>query len=541
MNIVIEISGAQRGLLVLERDGSYCIEAEGEASKGSTELLGGTDYTKSDKLSQAVVSYVRRTQRDIVLGNALEEGLFTEDSYVKKNMVKSLLCAPIISQGSIKGLLYLENNLTGGAFTEERVELVRLIASQAAISLENARLYQALLEDIERRGAVEEELRNSEEMARSLLDALRDSLVLIDTGGRILSLNGTTAEKLRRPMKDIVGREYWSLLPPGMAVRRKTLVERSMRTVKAIRAVEELEGRVSDTVILPVVDSSGKVLRIAILERDITEQRRVEEQAKAQEIHLMRSDRLAMMGELAAGVAHEINNPNHSILLNTGLLLKAYPDILRILDEYGDELTGVRIGGLEYEQFKETFRDSIDRINDCARRIGTIVKEMKSFARPEPEELSEEVDINVTVQSAILLGTPFIKGATDNLSVQLEENLPRIRGNHQKLEQLLLNLIQNACQSLSDRDSGIFVSTRRDEKKHAVVIEVRDEGSGMSRKILAQLTEPFFTTKREIGGTGLGLSISSRIVDEHHGTMRFQSKSGAGTTVTVTLPEGEIP
>jgi PAS domain S-box-containing protein len=386
----------------------------------------------------------------------------------------------------------------------------------------------------------EEELRRSEQMARSLLDALRDSLVLIDPEGTVLSVNETTARGVGMKPEEIIGNCLWDLLPSEVARRRRGFVDRAVRTVRAVRVVDEHEGKVSDNVIYPVVDSDGSVARVAILERDITELRKVEERAKLQQLHLVRSDRLAMMGELAAGVAHEINNPNHSILLNTALLLKAYPDVSSILDDcFGDD-DELRVGGLEYPDFRKTFEGSLKRIEKCAKRIDVIVGELKAFARPEPEQLSEAVDVNITVQSAILLGTPFIKKSTDNFTVQLEENIPKVRGNAQKIEQVLLNLLQNACQSLHNRSKGVFITTHYDGLKHRVKIEVRDEGEGMSQEVIARLKEPFFTTKRESGGTGLGLSISSRIVEEHGGTLRFKSQPGKGTVATASFPEGEF-
>ncbi len=540
MKIVIEVSGAERGLLILEKEGEFFIEAEGNASIEKVRLLKGMKFTQSDNLSHTTVNYVIRTKQSIVLKDAYEDELFHNDPYIMKIRLKSLLCAPIVHQGLIKGILYLENNLTGGAFSEDRVEIVRLIASQAAISLENARLYQSLLIDIERRKAVEDELRSSERMARALLDALRDSLVLIDRDGMVLSLNKTTAKSLGMKSDEIFGRHLWDLFPLKVAERRKAFVERAVRSVKAIRVVDEQEGKVSDNVIYPIVDLDGKVTKIAILERDITEQKKVEEQAKLQQRHLMRSDRLAMMGELAAGVAHEINNPNHTIVLNTALLLKAYPDILSVLDERYGEDESLRIGGFEYTDFRKTLEDSVKRIDECAKRIGVIVKELKAFVRTEPEDYSETVDINVTVQSALLLGTPFIKKSTDNFNVQMEENLPKVLGNAQKIEQVLLNLLQNACQSLHDKTRGISIGTHYDRDRHLVVIEVTDEGEGMSEEVLSRAMEPFFTTKRGSGGTGLGLSISARIVEEHGGTLQFKSRPGKGTIASVCFPEGEF-
>jgi PAS domain S-box-containing protein len=457
MKIIIEVSGAERGLLLLEKKGKYFIEAEGGTDIEDVRLLQNVEVTKSGKLSLAVVNYVIRTKENIILKEAGEEELFQNDPYIIQNRPKSLLCAPIVHQGKVKGIIYLENNLTGGAFTEERVEIVRLIAFQAATSLENARLYQSLLVDIERRKEVEEELRRSEEMARSLLDALKDSLVLIDTEGTVLNLNRTTARSLGIKSEEAIGRCLWEMLPNEVAERRRGFVKRAVRSGRAIRVVDEQDGKVSDNVIYPVVDSLDRVTRIAILERDITEQRKVKQQAEIQQQHLVRSDRLAMMGELAAGVAHEINNPNHSIMLNTALLLKAYPDILSVLDRYDKEEEGFRIGGLEYSEFRNTIKDTVKRIEECAKRIGVIVNELKSFARLEPEDISESVDINITVQSAIVLGTPFIKKSTDNFTVQIEEKLPKVRGSAQKIEQVLLNLLQNACQSLHDKSSGVSI------------------------------------------------------------------------------------
>jgi polar amino acid transport system substrate-binding protein len=122
----------------------------------------------------------------------------------------------------------------------------------------------------------------------------------------------------------------------------------------------------------------------------------------------------------------------------------------------------------------------------------------------------------------------------------MEENLPKVLGNAQKIEQVLLNLLQNACQSLQDRREGISVGTRYDRDRHLVIIEITDQGEGMPEEVLSRAMEPFFTTKRGSGGTGLGLSISARIVEEHGGTLKFRSQPGKGTVASVCFPEGEF-
>jgi PAS domain S-box-containing protein len=541
MKIVIEVSGAQKGLLILEKEGKFFIEAEGDAETGKVSLLRETEFEKSGELSHAVTNYVIRTKENIILNEAVEEELFQNDPYIIQKKPRSLLCAPIIHQGKLKGVIYLENNISRGAFTEERLEIVRHLSSQAAVSLENAILFRSAVDDIDKRKKVEEELRRSEEMARSLLDALKDSLILIEPDGTILNLNRTAARGFGKPIREVIGLCLWGLLPPDPSEHSKGSVERAVQSGRALRVVYEQQGVLEDTVICPVFDSEGHVTKIAILTRDITEQIKVKEQVKIQEKQLLRSDRLVFMGELAAGVAHEINTPNSAITLSAGYISKAYPDILSILADSCDEYDDLRIGGLEYKEFTNLFPEAVTRIKECAKRIDTIVNEMKSFVRDEPEDLMSTVDINVTVQSAVVLATPFIKKSTDNFTVQLEENLPKIRGNPQKIEQVLLNLTQNACQSLPDKSRALTIRTSWDRKKNHIILEVSDEGKGMSEDVLAKIKEPFFTTRRETGGTGLGLSISSRIIEQHRGTITFRSSPGKGTTVTVTLPvEGEV-
>ncbi len=152
-----------------------------------------------------------------------------------------------------------------------------------------------------------------------------------------------------------------------------------------------------------------------------------------------------------------------------------------------------------------------------------------------------KVDINGIIRSAMVIARAFVKKATDNFSVQLEDNIPRINGSAQGLEQVVLNLLQNACQALCDRGKAVSIGTSYlDAGRGRVMITVRDEGAGMSDEVLAQIKQPFFTTKREQGGTGLGLSISAGIVDEHGGTLTIESQPGTGTVVTVAFPPGEL-
>jgi polar amino acid transport system substrate-binding protein len=140
------------------------------------------------------------------------------------------------------------------------------------------------------------------------------------------------------------------------------------------------------------------------------------------------------------------------------------------------------------------------------------------------------------IKSAVALLSNMIKKSTNRFSIKYGKNIPSLKGNFQRLEQIMINLIQNACQALPDTQKGIFISVQFIKEKSTVVIKVRDEGTGIPPETLLHIRDPFFTTKHDSGGVGLGLSISSKIVEEHGGTIHFESQVGAGTIATITLP-----
>jgi polar amino acid transport system substrate-binding protein len=145
------------------------------------------------------------------------------------------------------------------------------------------------------------------------------------------------------------------------------------------------------------------------------------------------------------------------------------------------------------------------------------------------------------VRSSINLLSSHIKKSTKRLETRYTEGLPVIKGNPQRLEQVIINLVQNSCDALPDNNKGIFVSTRFDEGTRSIVVEVRDEGMGIDPDRLPHIMEPFNTTKRHRGGVGLGLSVSSGIVKDHGGSLHFTSIPNRGTTATVTLPMPDEP
>ena len=273
--------------------------------------------------------------------------------------------------------------------------------------------------------------------------------------------------------------------------------------------------------------------------RDITERKNAEEEDRRRNDYLVQVDKLTALGVLAAGVAHEINSPNQAILANASILSRAGPQLARILDGFARENPGFIVAGLDAAELGGTLPSLAADIRKCSERIDGIIQGLKEFSRQDPGMLSGNLDVNPVVLGAVGLVSGHLHRATEQFSTALEDGLPRVWGNAQRLEQVIVNLLLNACQSLPDRQRAIRVSTRRAEVGRNVMLEVRDEGVGISPEDLGRLAEPFFTTRQSSGGTGLGLYVSRRIVEEHGGTLTLESQPGHGTTAVVSLPAGD--
>lgn len=289
----------------------------------------------------------------------------------------------------------------------------------------------------------------------------------------------------------------------------------------------ERSWRKEDITLLKTV---GNVLASAI------ERRKAEEEAERQRRHLIEADKMISLGVLVAGVAHEINNPNNFIMMNAPILRSCWQDILEILDRHAETEGDFPIAGIPYSEMRENIPELFSGIEDGAERIKQIVLSLKDYARQDSSEMNQTVSINEVLKAAMTLLANPLKKCTNHLQVLCAEGLPAITGNFQRIEQVLINIIQNACQALTDPAQGITITSWHDRVANEVIVRVSDEGMGIDERYLKQVLDPFFTTKRDIGGTGLGLSISAGIMQEHGGRLDFSSLHGQGTTVDIIFP-----
>lgn len=276
--------------------------------------------------------------------------------------------------------------------------------------------------------------------------------------------------------------------------------------------------------------------RTGELALEVTERKRALEELRLHQDKLIQADKMASLGILVAGVAHEINNPNGLILLNMPIIREVYQDAEEILETRYHEQGDFTLGGLPYSRMRNEVPHLLEEMQEGANRIKRIVEELKDFARQDTAAASDPVDFNGIVQAAVRLVDSSIRAATNRFEASYAPELPMIPGNAQRIEQVVVNLLLNACQALPDTERRIALATFHDPGAGTVVLRLSDQGTGINPEHIPHLTDPFFTTKRETGGTGLGLSVSASIVKEHDGTLEFESAPGTGTTVTLTLP-----
>ena len=391
------------------------------------------------------------------------------------------------------------------------------------------------------RREMEESLIKSENKYRLLAETAREIILLFDSSLRISYANTAwnrisgylPAEMTDMAITDMIPVEQrhaftaqitqLGVNQPDDSLLETTFILKDQRTIIVEVTFAKLE-------------TAEQMSSFLITARDITEKKKIEAQTKMHQEQLMQSDKMISLGTLVSGVAHEINNPISSVMLNIQVFDKLWHTIRPILDSYYEQNPELEVGTMAYPQLRERMPRLLLYSQEGVERVKRIVGDLKDFSGHKPSDLRETVNLNQVVEKAIGLISSLIKKATNNFVVVYSENLPTIQGNSQRLSQVVINLVVNGCQALSDPQQGLQITTGYIEESEEIFLEVRDTGPGMSPEILARIKDPFFTTKRDSSGTGLGLSISDTIIRNHGGWLDFNSIPQQGTTATILLP-----
>jgi PAS domain S-box-containing protein len=440
--------------------------------------------------------------------------------------------------------LNIEGNLTGAIILvdfKERLESSLMIDGLQAVA-------NRLGAEIQRK-QTEEKLRREQNFTNAVLNTAGPLLMVLDRDGRVARFNKACERLTGYTYEEVSGKSILDFLIDS---RESDVIRKIFPLAPERISPPSFEGHWigrdgqkhliswSNSLMGDVGESGIHIVSIGI---DITDKRRAEEEADLRRRQLLEADKMVSLGVLASGVAHEINNPNNFIMMNTPILKDAWKDISPILEKYYNECGDFTVANMPYSEMLREVPRLFDGIESGSERIRKIVMNMKNYVRKDVPDEPQQVNMNDVVTAAVWLLSYEIKKSTRSITVETFESLPLVTGHPQRLEQVAVNLIQNACQSLPDRTKAISIKTFHDPQKEEVVVSVVDEGVGISPEHVGHIFEPFFTTKSDKGGTGLGLSVCASIVKEHDGRLEFNSEPGKGTEARLSLPaarKGEV-
>jgi len=373
---------------------------------------------------------------------------------------------------------------------------------------------------------MEEELRESEQKLRVLFDQSPDIIATHDRAGHILLMNRSSSDIFPN---GIHGKRFTDFLPERHRARYQQAVDNAFDSGQTDHmGFSREDSSWWDLRIVPL-KVAGDVEAVMTIATDVTDKRLLEADA-------IRNARLASLGAIVASVAHEINNPNNSIRFNTSILTRSWGDIVEVLRQFREEHGQFSIGGVSVEQALEGTPRLIEGIDKSARRIETIVGTLKHMVRPDAGELDHAVDLAEVLSTGLSTLQSQIQKYCDDCRLEIREPLLPVRGNPQQLEQVFINLILNALESLPQRSCGVLIRAEQETEGEYIRVTVMDQGRGIPEELRGKVLEPFFTTRSEDGGTGLGLSIANRIVQSHGGRLEIQSVPDHGTAAIVRLP-----
>ncbi|MDH7516647.1 MAG: ATP-binding protein [Bacteroidota bacterium] len=363
------------------------------------------------------------------------------------------------------------------------------------------------------------ECRESRERLQTLFNAITDVVLMLDPDRTIRMANKPDIPVGGKCYQEVFHRPTPCAQCPGMRVVDE----------KAPIAAEHREGdRCYHLHAYPIFGVDRNVTGYIEFIRDVTAEKNLEQQ-------LIQADKLASLGQLVSGIAHEINNPNTFIRGNISIIEEAFRDILPILDRVAAEKPDLKIARLKYAVFRENIPVLVQDMLQGSNRIKSIVDGLREYARKDEGILNENVDLNAVIERSLRLVQNQIK-RTARVTFEPERSLPAIRGNFQKLEQVVINMLINASQAIDKEKGDITITTRYRPEAGEVAVLISDNGKGMDENTKRQIFDPFFTTKRTQGGTGLGLSIAQRIIREHGGRIEVESQPRLGTTFFIYLP-----
>jgi PAS domain S-box-containing protein len=523
MVIAVEHAGAERGLLFLPYEHEHRVAAEATTHDDSVQVMLGQAFVTLPKFPESILRYVIRIQESVILDDASVQNLFSADEYLRRRHSRSILCLPLLKLGELTGVLYLENNLTPRVFTPDRLAVLELLASQAAISLENARLYADLRHENSDRTKAEEALRASEERWRKLFENSSAGIAFCAPDGRFIAANLALQKMLGYTEEELQGLTPLEFtLEEDRAATEARIAESAEGQRRDYRIEKRLlrkDGSVIWTdvsaVFVPTAGSAPAFFAAVIV--DITDRKRAEEEIKRirrLEQEMRQASRTEMMGGLTASLAHELNQPLAAVRSNAQAAR-------RLLTAKRPELGEVKA--------------AIDDVIEDNARAAETIRNVRALFQREGVQMSP-VDLRQIVCDVerIVRADATLKNVT--LRLDLPTALPTVIGNRTQLIEALMNLVLNAFDSVCESVDGPREVEMRASQPEAryLHVSVRDWGQGIEPEVMPRLFDAFFTTKPK--GMGMGLAIVRSIIENHGGRLWATRNPDRGATFEFDLP-----
>jgi predicted ATPase/signal transduction histidine kinase/GAF domain-containing protein len=497
MRSALQQAAAERALLILTFDEPR-VRAEAATRDGAIHVTPLDTAIDPEAMPESVLRLVLRTRERVLIEDGRVPLTLLDDPYLRRRRVLSLLCMPIVVRGEAVGVLYLENGLSAPAFRFRGLPVLDVLASQAAISLENARLY-ASIHDAKLRMSQAERISRTGSFSFRLVSS---EVSWSEEMFRIYELEGPPSLEVMRERTHPDDRALFDAVVYGSSGKpcecRLLMPDASVKHLSIIAS--PLAGQLPPVYV-------GTV-------RDVTESKHADGALQRTQAALADMTRVASLGEMAAAIAHEVNQPLAAIGLNASTCQH-----------------WLRAPQIDLNEVSE----AVQRITRDAARAGTIVQRLRAlFAKSAG--VKAPVDLGDAIGEVVALARSRIRAAGANLRVEIAEGLPPAEGDRVQLQQVILNLVTNALEALREvpegsRELSVRAWLRGDGR---LSCEVRDSGRGVPAPERARIFETFYSTKPD--GMGIGLSIARNILESHGGELRISDDDAPGATFYFDLP-----
>jgi PAS domain S-box-containing protein len=578
--IILQNSGSDRCALILPNcEGSWQVKAIG--SPENTELCSDPIEGNSN-LPVKLIQYVKNT-RELVMIDNLKTDLPVIDEYLMQQQPQSVLCLPILNQGHLIGILYLKNQSTRGIFTKERILILNFLCTQAAISLENAKLYQEsiatqqqLIQQKQELERSQVQLSTNQSALRAILDNAPIWIWMTDIHGKMLFVNQTFCDDVGASEQDFTSASHYKEVIGEEAAQnciksdQACLVQDSPFYFMEILTLVDGKQHILETVKTQVKDKHNSTIGIIGLGIDVTESEQMKSEIKEKnnnlekamqelknaQIQLVQGEKMSALGNLVAGVAHEINNPLGFITGNLNETQQSMQDVIEHLNLYRMSTPPTpeieeHQEDIDLDYLLEDLPKMIDSMTLGCDRIKSISNSLRTFSRAD-QEYKTAFNLHDGLESTLLILKHRLKANDERSEIIINKNygeLPEVECFPGQLNQVFMNLLANAIDmfdEVAQPASGvdlkletpiITIKTVTTLEKNAVEIRISDNGKGMSEEVKSRIFDHLFTTKSVGKGTGLGLAIARQIVlEKHGGSLEVYSTLNQGTEFVILLP-----